>query len=514
MTLLLDALDRVLKEPQCALRWHNLLAIWHGTADRAARRSALDVLEGLPDNDARNDVLRLTFLARATGESRFENAAATRAMAAEPNEPDRLAALMAYQWLSSLQNIEERSAFVAALTAGHVPEMAGRLMQDAGRLLPPGFAPRAADRIRRVAVVAPYIGHQFHTPSVMAVEQCAVLAREGLQVRIFSAQELRPPDAALYRGDGQELVLPSLDAKAWANILPSGVGMTISDARFSLPGRWRNLMPTLAEFNPDVVLLVGLYSPLAAALYAVRPVVGISVNSVAPISPLDVWLTADPDADRKQAWGKAFPPPLPIFHPWRVRRPPKQADVTRAQLGIDDAAVIWITAGFRLEREIRTDWANRMLQLMALQPRVVWLLVGGEGKLPEALQHAPPGRVRALATRNDLPGILRRSDIYVNPPRMGGGFSVAEAMAEGLAVTAFAASDGGDKVGELALTDMDTYVERLATLTDDPELRAATGASLRRRFDERFDIEASGSALLAACRQASTLAAERFTKSS
>ena len=514
MTLLLDALDRVLKEPQCAQRWHNLLAIWHGTADQAARRSALDVLEGLPNDDMRNDVLRLTFLAGATGESRFENAAATRAMAAEPNEPDRLAALMAYQWLSSLQNLEERSAFVAALTAGHVPEMAKRLMQDAARLIPPGFAPRAADKLQRVAVIAPYIGHQFHTPSVMAVEQCAVLAREGLQVRIFSAQELRPPDAALFRGDGQELVLPTLDAKAWAHILPAGVGMTISDARFSLPGRWRNLMPVLTEFNPDVVLLVGLYSPLAAALYAVRPVVGISVNSVAPIGPLDVWLTADPDADRKEAWGGIFPPALPIFHPWRVRRSRKPIDVTRAQLGIDEAAVIWITAGFRLEREVKAEWANRMLQLMSAHPRVVWLLVGGEGNLPEALRQAPPGRVRALATRNDLPGILRCSDIYVNPPRMGGGFSVAEAMAEGMAVTAFAASDGGDKVGELALTDMDSYMERLAALTESPELRADTGASLRQRFNERFDIEASGPALLAACRQASTLAGARLTKSS
>lgn len=514
MTLLFDALDRVLREPQCAQRWHSLLAIWHGTSDEAARQSALDVLEGLPNDDARTNVLRLTFLAGATGESRFENAAAARALAAKPSDPDRLAALMAYQWLSALQNLEGRSAFIAALSAGLVPGMAKRLMHDAAQLIPPDLVPRAPERLQRVAVVVPYIGHQFHTPSVMAVEQCAVLAREGLQVRIFSAQELVPPDASLYRGDSLELTLPRLDTKAWANILPAGVGMTISDSRFSLPGRWRNLMPVLADFNPDVVLLVGLYSPLAAALYAVRPVVGISVNSVAPISPLDVWLTADLDAGDKEAWGGIFPRPLPIFHPWRVRHSRKRSNVTRAEFGLDETAVVWITAGFRLEREIRTDWANRMLQLMSLHPRVVWLLVGGEGKLPEALQHAPPGRVRALATRNDLPGILRCADIYVNPPRMGGGFSVAEAMAEGLPVTAFAASDGGDKVGELALTDMNAYMERLVALTENPELRSATGERLHQRFNERFDINASGPALLAACRQASALAGDRLTKPS
>ena len=514
MTLLLDALDRSLTEPRCAQRWHRLMAIWAETPDAAARRSVLDILGSLPDRDARADVLRLTFLAGASGEIRFENAAAGKALAAKPGDPDRLAALMAYQWLSALQNLAGRADFVAALSAGLLPEMAGRLMQDAIKTLPPGFLPRAPEGIQRIAVVVPYIGHQFHTPSLMAVEQCAVLAREGRQVHIFSAQELMPPDVSLFRGDGRELVLPPLDAKAWVNILPAGVGMTISDSHFSLPGRWRNLMPVLADFNPDVVLLVGLYSPLAAALHAVRPVAGISVNSVAPIAPVDVWLTADPKLECREVWGGIFPPPQPVYHPWRIKRSSKQWQVTRAELGLSETAVIWVTAGFRLEHEINGEWTSRVLQLMVHYPHVVWLLVGGEGKLPQALLQAPPGRVRTLATRNDLPGILRCSDIYVNPPRMGGGFSVAEAMAEGMPVTSFADSDGGDKVGEQALADMDAYMERLAGLTESPGLRSTMGQALRRRFAERFDLDASGPALLAACGQAATLARTRFTKSS
>lgn len=511
MTLLLDALDRALKEPQCARRWHGLMAIWVETPDQAARRSVLDILQSLPDSDARADILRLTFLAQASGESRFENAAAVMVLAAQPGDPDRLASFMAYQWLSALQHLEGRSQFVAALSAGRVPEMAMRLMQSATEALPPEFPARAPDEIRRVAVVVPYVGHQFHTPSVMAVEQCAVLAREGIQVQLFSAQELTPPDASLFRGDGRKLSLPPLNAQSWANLLPAGVRMTISDSRFSLPGRWRKLMPALAEFNPDVVLLVGLYSPLAAALHTVRPVVGISVNTVPPIAPADVWLTADTAPERQETWGGIFAPPQPVYHPWRVRRSRKQWPVTRAELGLGETAVVWITAGFRLEHEIKPEWANRMLQLMSRHPQVVWLLVGGEGKLPQALLQAAPERVRALPTRKDLSGILRICDIYANPPRMGGGLSVAEAMAEGLAVAALAGSDGGDKAGELALPNMDAYMERLAALTQDPGLRNEMGQALRHRFDERFDLEASGPALLAACRQAADLARARLT---
>lgn len=515
MTLLLDALDRTLREPQCTWRWHRLLAIWHKTSDAAQRRQVLDILEGRSDPEACADILRLTFLAGATGESRFDNVAAARVLAAEPGDPDRLAAFMAFHWLSALQNIEGRSDFVAALSAGLVPEMAARLMLEAARTISPALSPRVPETIRRVALVVPYVGHQFHTPSLMAVEQCAVLARQGIQVRIFSAQELMPPDASMYRGDGRSLVLPPLDTLAWASRLPADAGMTISDSRFSLPGRWRNLVPVLAEFDPDVVLLVGLYSPLAAALYSVRPVVGISVNTVAPIAPLDVWLTADADTGcRDTCWRGVFPPQHAVFHPWRVGRSRKPSELTRTRLGIGETAVVWITAGFRLEHEIKAEWASRMLQLMARHPQVVWLLVGGEAKLPHALRQAPPGRVRALGTRNDLPAILRCSDIYVNPPRMGGGISVAEAMAEALPVTALTGSDGGDKLGELALDGMDAYFEQLAALTADPGRRSEMGQTLLQRFNQRLDVAASGPALLAACRQAAALARDRLTKPS
>ncbi|TRZ93040.1 MAG: glycosyltransferase, partial [Rhodocyclaceae bacterium] len=205
-------------------------------------------------------------------------------------------------------------------------------------------------------------------------------------------------------------------------------------------------------------------------------------------------------------------------HPWRVKHSGKQWRITRAEFGaefgLNEKAVIWVTAGFRLEHEIKGEWASRMLHLMSRHPDVVWLLIGGEGTLPPALLAAPPGRVGALATRNDLPGILRICDIYVNPPRMGGGFSVAEAMAEGLPVTSFAGSDGGDKVGELALPHMNAYMERLAALTKYRGLRRDMGQALRQRFAERFDVETSGPALVAACRKAADLARARLTKPS
>jgi glycosyltransferase involved in cell wall biosynthesis len=363
----------------------------------------------------------------------------------------------------------------------------------------------------------------------MAVEQAALLVREGCKVHMFSAQELAVPDMKYYRGDGGELTLQPLDMAYWTNILPAGVDIAVSDSRFSITRRWRDMLPVLANFNPDVVLLVGLYSPLAAALHTVCPVVGLSVNSVPPIAPMDVWLSADAPEKMQEAssvWSGAFPSPpspsQPVFHPWRVTHTRAPGRLTRAEffssLGLGQSnnsnnAVIWVTVGFRLQYEVGGEWAARMLELLSRYSNVFWILVGGDASLPPALRHAPTDRVRALPTRSDISDILRVCDIYVNPPRMGGGFSVVEAMAEGLPVTAFAGSDGGDKVGELALCEMDGYMQRLAALTETPALRVEMGQALRQRFVERFDLQSSGPALLAACHKACELAASRLTTS-
>lgn len=490
------------------------MAFWEAASSNDERRKVLDLLQSRPSGDPCGEVLRLTFLSRATGNPDCDNEAARRTLDLLPEDADRLAACLAFRWLSALQDLEGRDAFVSSLCAGLAPELAGRLARIAAGHLPESLRPHARSGIRRVAVVVPYVGHRFHTPSMMAVEQCRVLVREGLQVRIFSAQELAPPDAGLFRGDGRDLKLPPLDARSWSGLLPPGVNMTIADTRYGLTGRWGNLLRTIADFDPDAVMLVGLYSPLAAALHAVRPTTGISVNSVPPLAPLDVWLAASSETGAGDIWNGAFARPLQIEHPYRIRRRTDVQPLSRAQLGIALDATVWITAGFRLEHEIRGEWAARILELLARHPNAVWLIVGGEGIIPPALAGAPGGRVRALPTRDDLPAILRCCDVYVNPPRMGGGFSVAEAMAEGLPVSSLGGSDGGDKVGGLAFNDLGSYGRGLDELTANKSARAAMGAALQRRFRERFDLENSGPPLMAALREAARLADQRFSRPS
>ena len=259
----------------------------------------------------------------------------------------------------------------------------------------------------------------------------------------------------------------------------------------------------VATFDPDVILFVGLFSPLTAPLFTHRPMVAMSVQSGPPIAPADVILSADDDLAGRtlRPWGPALPPTYAHPHPFRLSAKPAASGVRRADLAIAESAVVLIMVGYRLGYEIKDDFAEQLRALMARRANVVLMLVGAP-ELPAGLQGAPADQLRVLAARNDIGDLLACSDIFVNPPRPGGGFSVAEAMAAGLAIVSLADGDGGDKVGPLAAADDQTYWARLETYIDDPSARQRDGERLRARFAARLDIARSGPSLMAACAEA------------
>jgi len=92
--------------------------------------------------------------------------------------------------------------------------------------------------------------------------------------------------------------------------------------------------------------------------------------------------------------------------------------------------------------------------------------------------------------------LFKACDLYLNPPRRGGGHSVASAMFIGLAVLSMRTGDGGDKVGPWGAADAAEFFDRLQRLsTHKDEVRTLAG-SMRQRFVQTFDMSRAGGFLL------------------
>ena len=148
-----------------------------------------------------------------------------------------------------------------------------------------------------------------------------------------------------------------------------------------------------------------------------------------------------------------------------------------------------------------------MLAFLEAHQDVHWLLIG----VPEGWQHgwqqsglSVHARIHGITKQLALETWLAACDIYINPPRIGGGATVAMAMEQGLAVLSLANSDGGDKLGRWAAASVDAYFDQLSDWVGDSTLRQQVGAALKARFDERLDVSSTQAqnGLIDACRAA------------
>jgi len=514
--LLADQLARCLRDPCNAPRWHQLAGSWFGS-DAADRRAVLEHLAGPAACRATTapaaNLLRLTFLDGLGHDAGALPEAARLTLEIDPVDVDRIAGWMSFATARGLRDAADRSTFARTLLESRVPEMAARLAHHLASLsaAQPWLPRRVPEDIARVAIVLPYAGNAVHTPSALALDYAHVCVRLGWSVHLFSCQEMLPPDTLLYRGDGLDLSLAKLDLEHWGRSLPPGMSLTVGEPRLSVEARWRQIRADVSRFDPDLVFLVGLYSPLAAVLQPWRPAIGVNVHTIPPVAPLDVWLTGDAGLHGKRvdSFGGQFPAFEAFHHPYRMRIDTSAPPLPRGELGVPDDALLAITVGFRLPEEIHGEFAARVTALLRARQDLHWLLLGGNGTLPPALAGAPRGQVHPVVARTDVPRVLRSADLFLNPPRMGGGFSVAEAMACGVPVLSLAGSDGGDKLGEEASDNLDAYLLRLEQVLVDGAAREALGKKLRARFAAVYDLDSGGPSLRQAALRALALFRER-----
>ena len=154
----------------------------------------------------------------------------------------------------------------------------------------------------------------------------------------------------------------------------------------------------------------------------------------------------------------------------------------------------------------------------AAQPLDARLLIAGDGAEREALAQSARDNgvgdtVEFLGEVSDVPGVLARADVYVQPSFQEGlPNAVLEAMAMGLPIVATRVSGNEDVVadGDNGLLvppgDPDALAAAVRRLVADPALALRMGRRSREIVESRFSLTAVMNQLRAAYRKAPTSA--------
>lgn len=501
-TLAFDAFASVKLSPSSPLLWQRLCEFVSklGFDERTA---LCGLIANLPLVSRDAQWLRCSAMAYLTRDASWF--AGQAALVDDTTAPDAIMTLLALAWHHGVVRSASHQDFAQLLRALDAPRLQGVV---AARIRKPGQVRRNAPDARpRVAVYTPEIGDREHGGTAMLLNLLSMLAGQDIELHAFSAKEMSIPGIGSYHGGAEVVNAPVVQLDSLKLHRHRPVGLHLPDVQLSLRQRFDEVRDAIDAFAPDVVIVLGFMSPLAYSLHADYPVIGLPTHALPPVAPVDVWLSAHPQAE-PVAW-PGVPAPQVFPFPFRFWPADPFVAVNREALGLPADAVVLMTVGYRLDTEIASPWREHMLAFIDAQPSVHWVLIGvAEGQALAGL--STHSRIRVLPPKNLLPAWLAMADIYVNPPRIGGGGSVAMAMEQGLPVASFVGGDGGDKLGELAVDSRDAYFSQLDAWVRYPEVRKQVGEALKASFHARLDM--SGEQATAGLMQACYLAAESFNR--
>lgn len=512
---------RIADTPDQPEHWQQLHIALAAEPDLALRNAYLAPIRQLELRGSEGEYFRQLMLYALTRDLAHLAASVQHLKNCKPLRPEQWMAALSYHWHDAVSKTDNHHTFVQHLLAARTAELMAAFTAPLVVPVAPDLAAGtnfAAAPSRTILIILPEWGMPGHAPTLMALGHAAALRAQGFEVHMMCAQEHQNADIAKWIGVGtwNSINVPTSGLQAWAGKLPPGLQIYLADPATPIWSRVLALEARAKSLQPAAVLMIGFFSVLAARLRALAPQIGVSVHAVLPLQALDVALQPQTTLSSTSPWASSLPLPQVIPHSQRFPARGIASAIDRADLELTAQHIVLMSAGYRLRQECTSEWLHEIATVLRAHSQARWVLAGDESVREKLIEHGLAAQCVVLPHVHDLPTLMAACDIYINPPRLGGGMSVVQAMEQGLPVIALSGShggDGGDKLGADpiwgACKTVTRYVQRLHALMQSSSLRKAVGKSQQQHFHTHLNVAQAGPVL----EQAIMLAREQRERS-
>lgn len=357
--------------------------------------------------------------------------------------------------LLTTQNLEFIYKQVAGIVFRHpdivndeVTELLNQVYQcvyqelKSGIRIPPKRQQRRKERV--VVMTANFLGER-HAPTHSTLERSFILQRNAKkQVMIVSATEGtssvgRIPFFHAYISNRIKQY-DALEQYTWQG---ESFGFYQAGENINTVSELQNLVDVIADYNPYYVMYVGGRSYVADLINEFCPVVTVStVFSTIPNCNTAFAMIGRKITEEEQSKSRAEL----IEVPFSFELTEKKRNYSREELGISGDAFVLAVVGNRLDADV----SDLFLKCMEQTTNCLLLFVGGFEAYPDRVISHPWLRDHSVALGHvsDVMGVLECADLYVNPIRLGGGFSVIEGFHAGIPAVSCRYGDVSVAAGE------------------------------------------------------------------
>jgi glycosyltransferase involved in cell wall biosynthesis len=211
---------------------------------------------------------------------------------------------------------------------------------------------------------------------------------------------------------------------------------------------YQNLMSIIYDFNPLFIYGHGSYLAWEDMMSQFTTVISKEMSSHYPVSEAQILLgykginqnTVQNELDfiknNKQI-------SFDFNHGIELEKP--KTLLTRDDYHIEKDDFVIVIVGNRLNEEITNEYAEFLNKILELHQRIKIAFIGKYFACPVTEDNKD--KIIYLGYQNDLPGAYHIADIYLNPPRKGGGISGLLAIHNGIPVITLPDNDVSNNVG-------------------------------------------------------------------
>lgn len=350
----------------------------------------------------------------------------------------------------------------------------------------------------KIAVLVPIISFP-NTSSIMIIyrEIAHGLCKEGKQVKIFAIPYGKKESFGFKSvADGDFYDQTGKCIQAFREIIDSRVEIEFIEEK-EVSNLLNMAIDRIIEFKPQCIIdITDQICPVSAILHKYYPILCYAVRSCTMGTFFQKTTVGLFEYNEEVA-------PYQVILPYLNIKNEAMCSYNKLEkLDVPEDSFVVVTVGVRLSQEVDRALLEQMTELLKAKRNIYWALVGGDDALPPIiakLDEEVIKKIRILVYEEDLAALYKLCDVFLNPDRAGGGFSMMFAMQQGVAVAALKKNlyGGAKRVGEAELIDggyeeLCRYVERLY---DSPQLLVETKERMRRISQEKDDIKNWVSAL-------------------
>jgi glycosyltransferase involved in cell wall biosynthesis len=162
----------------------------------------------------------------------------------------------------------------------------------------------------------------------------------------------------------------------------------------------------------------------------------------------------------------------------------------RENYGIAEDRFVILLVGNRLEQEVTEDFLKKIYVMLEENPKAVIAVIGNCGALEKRIAEAYRRRVYFLGYTEELQKTMTIGDLFLNPPRQGGGTGAMYAILQEIPVVTLDNCDVQVNVGEtFACDSTDSMISLVHQYCEDEAFMEKRKEACHQKAEEIFAVD-------------------------